>query len=57
MICMVTSRGIIDHLDHIQDLGIDVIYMTPSFKSDSCHKYDTIDYYEIDPSFGTKEGS
>lgn len=29
--------------------------MTPSFKSDSCHKYDTIDYYEIDPSFGTKE--
>ena len=36
-------RGIIDHLDHIQDLGIDVIYMTPSFKSDSCHKYDTID--------------
>ena len=48
-------RGIIDHLDHIQDLGIDVIYMTPSFKSNSCHKYDTIDYYEIDPSFGTKE--
>ena len=48
-------RGIIDHLYHIQDLGIDVIYMTPSFKSDSCHKYDTIDYYEIDPSFGTKE--
>ena len=47
-------RGIIDHLDHIQDLGIDVIYMTPSFKSNSCHKYDTIDYYEIDPSFGTK---
>ena len=48
-------RGIIDHLDHIQDLGIDVIYITPSFKSNSCHKYDTIDYYEIDPSFGTKE--
>ena len=48
-------RGIIDHLDHIQDLGIDVIYMTPSFKSDSCHKYDTIDYYQIDPSFGTTE--
>ena len=48
-------RGIIDHLDHIQDLGIDVIYMTPSFKSNSCHKYDIIDYYEIDPSFGTKE--
>ncbi len=48
-------RGIIDHLDHIQDLGIDVIYMTPIFQSDSCHKYDTTDYYQIDPSFGTAE--
>lgn len=48
-------RGIIDHLDYIRDLGIDVIYMTPIFKSDSSHKYDTIDYYQIDPSFGTAE--
>lgn len=48
-------RGIIDHLDYILDLGIDVIYMTPIFKSDSSHKYDTIDYYQIDPSFGTAE--
>lgn len=48
-------RGIIDHLDYIRDLGIDVIYMTPIFESDSSHKYDTIDYYQIDPSFGTAE--
>lgn len=48
-------RGIIDHLDYIRELGIDVIYMTPIFKSDSSHKYDTIDYYQIDPSFGTAE--
>ena len=48
-------RGIIDHLDHIQKLGIDVVYLTPIFKSDSCHKYDTTDYYQIDPSFGTTE--
>lgn len=48
-------RGIINHLDHIQELGIEVIYLTPIFKSDSTHKYDTIDYYQIDPSFGTKE--
>lgn len=48
-------RGIIDHLDYIRDLGIDVIYMTPIFKSNSSHKYDTIDYYQIDPSFGTAE--
>ena len=49
-------RGIIEHLDYIKDLGIDVVYLTPIFKSNSCHKYDTIDYYQVDPSFGTTEG-
>ena len=48
-------RGIIEHLDYIKNLGIDVVYLTPIFKSNSCHKYDTIDYYQIDPSFGTTE--
>ncbi len=48
-------RGIIEHLDHLQELGVDVIYMTPIFASPSCHKYDTVDYYHIDPSFGTEE--
>ena len=48
-------RGIINHLDHIKELGVDLIYMTPIFMSDSSHKYDTIDYYKIDPSFGTEE--
>lgn len=47
--------GIIEHLDYIKDLGIDVVYLTPIFKSNSCHKYDTIDYYQVDPSFGTTE--
>jgi cyclomaltodextrinase / maltogenic alpha-amylase / neopullulanase len=48
-------RGIIEHLDYIKDLGIDVVYLTPIFKSNSCHKYDTIDYYQVDSSFGTTE--
>lgn len=48
-------RGIINHLDHMEELGVDVIYMTPIFSSPSCHKYDTVDYYMIDPAFGTKE--
>lgn len=48
-------RGIIEHLDYLKKLGVDVIYMTPIFYSDSSHKYDTIDYYRIDPSFGTTE--
>lgn len=48
-------RGIIEHLDHLKELGVDVIYMTPIFESPSRHKYNTVDYYKIDSSFGTKE--
>ncbi|NLZ48381.1 MAG: alpha-glycosidase [Clostridiales bacterium] len=48
-------QGIIDKLDYLQDLGIDLIYLTPIFKSTSNHKYNTADYYEIDPQFGTVE--
>lgn len=47
-------RGIINKFDHLVELGVDIIYMTPIFKSPSRHKYDTIDYYQIDPSFGTE---
>jgi glycosidase len=48
-------EGVIEHLDYLVDLGINGIYFTPIFKSPSNHKYDTIDYFEIDPQFGTKE--
>ncbi len=44
--------GIINHLSYLEDLGINVIYMTPIFESPSNHKYDTIDYYKIDSHFG-----
>lgn len=48
-------RGVIEHLEHMRELGIDVLYMTPIFLSESSHKYDTMNYYRIDPSFGTEE--
>ncbi|MEN2466201.1 glycoside hydrolase family 13 protein [Ornithinibacillus sp. JPR2-1] len=48
-------QGVIDHLDHLEELGISGIYFTPIFKAYSNHKYDTIDYMEIDPQFGDKE--
>lgn len=48
-------QGIISRLGYIKDLGVDVLYMTPIFRSKSTHKYDTIDYYSIDPAFGTTE--
>lgn len=48
-------QGIIDKLDYIQELGINLIYLTPIFKSSSNHKYNTTDYFEIDPLFGSLE--
>lgn len=48
-------QGVLDHLDHLVDLGINGIYFCPLFKASSNHKYDTIDYYEIDPAFGDKK--
>jgi cyclomaltodextrinase / maltogenic alpha-amylase / neopullulanase len=45
--------GIIDKLDYIKDLGANTIYMTPVFRAASNHKYDTADYHQIDPAFGS----
>ena len=46
-------EGIIQKLDYIKELGANTIYMTPVFKAASNHKYDTADYKQIDPGFGT----
>ncbi|WP_307893525.1 glycoside hydrolase family 13 protein [Bacillus swezeyi] len=48
-------QGIIDKLDYLQDLGVGGIYLTPIFSAPSNHKYDTLDYYTIDPHFGDPE--
>ena len=48
-------QGWIDKLDYLVDLGITGIYTCPIFKSPTTHKYDTTDYFEIDPQFGDKE--
>jgi cyclomaltodextrinase / maltogenic alpha-amylase / neopullulanase len=48
-------QGVIQHLDYLKELGISGIYFTPIFKAFSNHKYDTIDYMEIDPAFGDNE--
>lgn len=45
--------GITEKLDYLQDLGINSVYLTPIFQSPSNHKYDTIDYEEVDAMFGT----
>ncbi|WP_099222444.1 alpha amylase N-terminal ig-like domain-containing protein [Listeria costaricensis] len=48
-------EGILAHLDHLVELGINGIYLTPIFEAPTNHKYDTLDYFEIDPHFGDKE--
>ncbi|MDK2931998.1 MAG: cyclomaltodextrinase / maltogenic alpha-amylase / neopullulanase [Bacillota bacterium] len=48
-------QGIIDHLDHLARLGVSCLYLTPIFESPTNHKYDTTDYYRIDPHFGDEE--
>lgn len=50
-----TLQGIIKTLDYLTGLGINCIYLNPIFEAASYHKYDTIDYFEVDPCLGTKE--
>ena len=45
-------QGVLDHLDYIEDLGVNGLYFCPIFEAFSNHKYDTIDYLKIDPAFG-----
>jgi cyclomaltodextrinase len=46
-------RGIIQHFDYLLDLGITAIYLNPIFAATSTHRYNTSDYYQIDPKLGT----
>ncbi|MFE4949766.1 alpha-glucosidase [Leifsonia sp. NPDC056665] len=47
-------RGIIQHLDHLQELGVDVVWLSPIYASPhDDNGYDISDYRAIDPLFGT----
>ncbi|MDR2600662.1 MAG: alpha amylase, partial [Oscillospiraceae bacterium] len=54
-------QGIIHQLDYLNNgtgedsLGINGIWLTPIHPSPTYHKYDVMDYYAIDPKFGTME--
>ncbi len=47
-------NGIRAKLPYLAKLGITGLYLTPIFISPSSHKYDTTDYFTIDPAFGTE---
>ncbi|MCA9832840.1 MAG: DUF3459 domain-containing protein [Thermomicrobiales bacterium] len=44
--------GVAEHLDYIQELGINALYLNPIFQSASNHRYHTHDYFRIDPLLG-----
>lgn len=63
-------NGIIEKLDYLNDgssspvnpnapqkssLGINGIWLLPIFKTASYHGYDVVDYYEVNPDYGTME--
>lgn len=48
-------RGITQKIPYLKELGAEVLYLTPIFRANTTHKYDTVDYMQIDPGFGSQE--
>ena len=49
-------QGIISKLDYLKDLGVDILWLSPIYKSPLADEgYDISDYYAIDPRFGSME--
>ena len=45
--------GVGMHLPYLKQLGIDAVYFNPIFLSPTNHRYETTDYYKVDPQLGT----
>ncbi len=46
--------GITEKIPYLKSLGVSIIYLNPIFEAHSNHRYNTADYFEIDPMLGTK---
>ena len=46
-------NGVTEKLDYVADLGCNGIWLMPIMPSPTYHKYDVIDYKEVDPEYGT----
>ena len=46
-------KGAESKLDYLVELGVNGIWLMPIHPSQSYHKYDVADYYDIDPAYGT----
>ncbi len=48
-------RGIEQHLDHVEAVGANAIYLTPFFPAQSTHRYDAVTFDRVDPLLGGDE--
>jgi glycosidase len=46
-------NGITQKLDYLADLGVDAIWLMPIHPSPSYHGYDVINYFNVNPDYGT----
>ena len=49
-----TLQGIEASLEYLQSLGVSVLYLNPVFEAASNHRYNTADYFNIDPVLGSE---
>lgn len=47
--------GVLEHLDHLAELSVEVLYLTPVFPAGSAHRYDASSFLEVDPLLGGEE--
>lgn len=47
-------QGILKRMDYLLDLGVNAIYLNPIFLSPSTHRYNIVDYFQIDPKLGDR---
>lgn len=47
-------RGILEKIPYMKELGVDIVYLTPIFESDTSHRYNIFDYYKIGSLLGNE---
>ncbi|SFB84601.1 alpha-glucosidase [Nocardioides terrae] len=47
--------GVVDHLDHVEEVGADIVYTTPVFPGESNHRYNASTFEHVDPLLGGDE--
>lgn len=47
--------GVASKVDYLKDLGVDAIWLMPIMETTTYHGYDVVDYYDVNPEYGTME--